>query len=159
MLWGSVVQRKENKMTWAGKQAGKEVASFSKPWHFLNELRTYEGALGFLKVTVFVSVRRVKSLLPPKSHRSLSTHVLLLLLVTLTCILHMTKSLQLAFINCFSFIFHSYQLGEWLEVCVPSLFKVHIYKHLLGKSRMVSWVIEKQRLFLFHGYLLWFSSI
>ena len=35
-------------------------------------VHTYEGALGFLKVTVFVSVRRVKSLLPPKSHRSLS---------------------------------------------------------------------------------------
>ena len=46
----------------------------SEPAYYIVDCRIYEGALGFLKVTVFVSVRRVKSLLPPKSHRSLSTH-------------------------------------------------------------------------------------
>ena len=112
MLWGSVVQRKENKMTWAGKQAASR-------WPVFLSLDIFSTSFVPMKVHLasskwlYLSVSAALSLCCLPNPIARSAHMCCCyVLVTLTCILHMTKSLQLDFINCFSFIFHSYQLGD-----------------------------------------------
>ena len=158
MLWGSVVQRKENKMTWAGKQAASR-------WPVFLSLDIFSTSFVPMKVHLasskwlYLSVSAALSLCCLPNPIARSAHMCCCyVLVTLTCILHMTKSLQLAFINCFSFIFHTYQLGDRSR-SVCHLFSRYILTNslLLGKFGIVSWVIDI--FFLFRGLLLWFSSI
>ena len=155
MLWDSVVQEfQEGEIKWPAQ------------WPVFLSLDIFSTSFVPMKVHLasskwlYLSVSAALSLCCLPNPIARSAHMLLLLLtghvnVYTTYDKVTSTSLYQLFFFHFSFV----STRRWLEVCVSSIFKVHIYKHLLGKSRMVSWVIEKQHLFLFHGFLFWFSFI